>query len=45
MVVRRVCGLLRGSTELALDFNAFMPDGHKIELSDIEVRKQGVMLP
>ena len=36
-VIRRVSSLFRGYNKLILGFNTFLPDGYKIELSDIEV--------
>lgn len=36
-VIRRVSTLFRGYNKLILGFNTFLPDGYKIELSDIEV--------
>lgn len=41
-IVERARVLLRGSTELTLGFNAFLPAGCKIEPADIEVRNCGV---
>lgn len=35
-VIRRVSTLFRGYNKLILGFNTFLPDGYKIELSDIE---------
>ncbi|CAN0055690.1 unnamed protein product, partial [Choristocarpus tenellus] len=35
-VIRRVSSLFRGYNKLILGFNTFLPDGYKIELSDIE---------
>ncbi|CAM9232388.1 unnamed protein product, partial [Discosporangium mesarthrocarpum] len=35
-VIRRVSNLFRGYNKLILGFNTFLPDGYKIELSDIE---------
>lgn len=37
-VIRRVSSLFRGYNKLILGFNTFLPDGYKIELSDIEVK-------
>lgn len=38
-VIRRVSSLFRGYNKLILGFNTFLPDGYKIELSDIEVNR------
>lgn len=38
-VIRRVSSLFRGYNKLILGFNTFLPDGYKIELSDIEVNQ------
>ena len=41
-VIRRVSSLFRGYNKLILGFNTFLPDGYKIELSDIEVRNEKI---
>lgn len=43
-VIRRVSSLFRGYNKLILGFNTFLPDGYKIELSDIEVSANGVVV-